>query len=120
MRDAAPMDGRSARGREVDRGPVQLELATVGPSQLEEPLGKTGQVVDLGEHVGPQGRIVLGERLDPGADVRERRPQLMGGVGGEAGLGLVGLLHGTDRSTRPPPPCEERGRECRHATPQEQ
>jgi len=78
VRDAAPMDGRSARGREVDRGPVQLELATVGPSQLEEPLGKTGQVVDLGEHVGPQGRIVLGERLDPGADVRERRPQLMG------------------------------------------
>jgi len=120
VRDAAPMDGRSARGREVDRGPVQLELATVGPSQLEEPLGKTGQVVDLGEHVGPQGRIVLGERLDPGADVRERRPQLMGGVGGETGLGLVGLLHGAERPTRPPPPCEERGREGRHAAPQEQ
>ena len=47
VRDAAPMDGRSACGREVDRGPVQLELAAVGPSQLEEPLGETRQVVDL-------------------------------------------------------------------------
>ena len=99
---------------------VEPEGTAVGPGHLQEALGHAAQIVDLAEGLAPQLRVAFGHDLDGLAEIRQGRSKLVGRVGGEAGLGLVGAADRPHGSPGQPPSGQEARDDGEHAPREEQ
>ncbi len=88
--DAAELRCERLRGLpEIHRGHFHVQTARVEPGEVEEVGRELREALDLEPHLGEKltprflVHVLVGEQLDVASEGKDRRPQLVGGVGDE-------------------------------------
>ena len=85
--------------RHVDGTDIEVQLVRVGPRQCQDVIDQRAQAIAFGRHHGQVlSHLVIDwpagfeQRLDVGADTRDRRTQLVGGIHDQLAPALLGAL----------------------------